>query len=185
VGGGLVCRGGFPRFITLDPADAGDRMGDYLQDIAMLDMNGGQASHDPRKMLALISSLARNEGTAASARTLTADTAGAGGPADRDTVRRYLDRLEESFVLELLLAWSTHLHSSATLRSTPKRYFTDPALPAAALRATPQGLLADLPTLGLLFKSLVIRDLRVYSQAERAEVRYYLDSKNLEADANI
>ncbi len=181
----LVCRGGFPRFITLDPADAGDRMGDYLRDIAMLDMHGGQVSHDPLKMLALISSLARNEGTAASARTLIADTAGAGGPSDRDTVRRYLDRLVESFVLEPLPAWSTHLRSSATLRSTPKRYFTDPALPAAALRATPQGLRADLPTLGLLFESLVIRDLRVYTQAERAEVRYYLDNKNLEADAII
>ena len=30
-----------------------------------------------------------------------------------------------------------------------------------------------------------MRDLRVYAQAARAEVRYYLDSKNLEADAII
>ena len=181
----LVCRGGFPRFVALDPTDAGDRMGDYLRDVAMLDMHGGEVTHDPLKMLALISSLARNEGAAASTRTLIADTAGAGGPSDRETVRKYLDRLAAAFVIEPLPAWSTHLRSSATLRSTPKRYFTDPALAAAAMRATPEGLCADLPTLGLLFESLVIRDLRVYAQTERAEVRYYLDSKNLEADAII
>ena len=178
----LVCRGGFPRFIGLDPADAAARLGDYLRDVAMVDLRGGEVSHDPLKMLALISSLARNEGTSASARTLTADT---GGPSDRDTVRRYLDRLEEAFVIEPLLAWSTHLRGSATLRSTPKRYFADPSLAAAALRASPAGLRADLAVLGLLFESLALRDLRVYSQAARAEVRYYRDSKNLEADAII
>ena len=182
----LVCRGGFPRFIAIDPLDASDRMRDYLRDIAMLDIIGsGEPSHDPLKMSALISSLARNEGTAASARTLIADTSGAGGPSDRDTVRRYLARLTEAFVIEPLPAWSTHLRSSATLRSTPKRYFADPSLAAAALRVSPAGLRGDLPALGLLFESLAVRDLRVYAQAARAEVRYYLDSKNLEADAII
>lgn len=181
----LVCRGGFPRFITMTPADAGDRMGDYLRDMAMLDIRGRGASHDPLKMLALITSLARNEGTAASARTLIADTAATGGPSDRDTVRRYLARLVEAFVVEPLPAWSTHLRSSATLRKTPKRYFSDPSLAAAALRASPAGLRADLPALGLLFESLAVRDLRVYAQAAKAEVRYYADSKNLEADAII
>ena len=181
----LVCRGGFPRFIALDSADAGARLGDYLRDVAMVDLRGGEVTHDPPKMLALISSLARNEGTSASARTLIADTASTGGPSDRDTVRRYLDRLEEAFMIEPLPAWSTHLRSSATLRSTPKRYFVDPSLAAAALRATPAGLRADLAALGLLFESLAVRDLRVYAQAAGAEVRYYRDSKNLEADAVI
>ena len=170
----------------MDPAYAGDRMRGYLRDIAMLDVRGDEASHDPLKMLALISSLARNEGTAASARTLIADTAaGAGGPSDRDTVRRYLARLIEAFVLEPLPAWSTHLRSSATLRSTPKRYFCDPSRAAAALRASPAALRADLPALRLMFESLAVRDRRVYAQAATAEVRYYLDSKNLEADAII
>ena len=181
----LVCRGGFPRFVAMDPVDASERMGDYLRDIAMIDIRGEGVSHDPVKMLALITSLARNEGTTASARTLIADTAQTGGPSDRDTVRRYLDRLVESFVIEPLPAWSAHLRNSATLRSTPKRYFADPALAAAALRATPSGLRADLPALGMLFESMALRDLRVYAQAARAEVRYYLDSKNLEADVII
>ncbi len=181
----LVCRGGFPRFTSMDPALAGDRMTDYLHDIAMLDLNGDQALHDPQKMLALLSSLARNEGTAASAATLIADTATAGGPSDRDTVARYLARLIDAFIIEPLPAWATHLRSRATLRTTPKRYFVDPSLAAAAMKASPASLRADLATLGLLFESLAIRDLRVYAQAAGAELRYYRDSKNLEADAII
>ena len=182
----LICRGGFPRFITMDPIDARDRMGDYLRDVSMLDLAvGGHTQHDPAKMQALISSLARNETTSASHQTLVDDTAGGGGPSDRDTVRRYLDRLIEAFVVEPLPAWSTHLRSRATLRSKPKRYFADPSLAGAALGASPEGLLADRASLGVLFESLAVRDLKVYAQAMRADLRYYRDSKNLEVDAII
>ncbi len=181
----LVCRGGFPRFTSLDPVSAGTRMTDYLYDMAMLDLNGDIASHDPQKMLALISSLARNEGTAASSATLIADTAKTGGPSDRDTVARYIARLIDAFVIEPLLAWATHLRSRATLRTTPKRYFVDPSLAAAALKASPATLRADLSTLGLLFESLAVRDLRVYAQAAGAELHYYHDSNGLEVDAII
>lgn len=182
----LVCRGGLPGLITLDPLDAGDRMRDYLTDIARIDLATNQpASHDPSKMLALMTSLARNEATAASARTLIADTVNAGGPADRDTVGRYVDRLIAAFVVEPLPAWSTHLRSRATLRSKPKRFYADPSMAATALRATPQGLLDDPETFGLLFESLVMRDLRVYAQGSGAEVRHYRDSANHEVDAIV
>lgn len=182
----LVCRGGLPRMIRLDPLDARDRVLDYLSDVAQIDLATNQpATHDPAKMLALITSLARNETTSASAKTLIADTANAGGPADRDTVSRYISRLVEAFVLEPLSAWSTHLRSKATLRTKSKRYFVDPSMAAAALRATPPGLLADTKTFGLLFESLAMRDLRVYTQSFGAEVRYYQDSTNHEVDVII
>ncbi len=91
----------------------------------------------------------------------------------------------EAFVVEPLPGWSTHLRSKATLRTKPKRYFVDPSLAAAAVWATPQGLLDDLATFGLLFESLVVRDLRVYAQALGAELRYYRDSAGHEVDAVI
>ena len=182
----LICRGGFPRFVTLHHRDASQRLRDYLSDLAQIDLATGEAAgHDAHKMLALIASLARNEATSASLRTLIEDTAGFGGPSDSATVRRYLARLAEAFVIEPLPAWSTHLRSTATLRSKPKRYFVDPSLAAATLRASPDGLVADLETLGLLFESLAIRDLRIYAQEADAEVMYYRDSKDHEADAII
>jgi predicted AAA+ superfamily ATPase len=39
--------------------------------------------------------------------------------------------------------------------------------------------------LGFLFESLVVRDLRIYSQPERGEVRQFRDNKGLEVDAVV
>ena len=67
----------------------------------------------------------------------------------------------------------------------PVRHFVDPSLAAAALRATPDRLLADLAYFGFLFESLVIRDLRVYAQAADARVYHYREKDGLEADAVV
>ena len=88
-------------------------------------------------------------------------------------------------VVEHQPAWVTSLRSRSALRNTPIRHFTDPSLAAAALRATPDRLLQDTKTLGFLFESMVIRDLRVYAQAADAEVYHYRDKSGLEADAVV
>ena len=88
-------------------------------------------------------------------------------------------------MIEPLPAFSAHLRSSARLRRTPKRYFADPALAVAALGASPATLGRDLQTMGLLFESMALRDLRVYAQSLDARVCYYSDDSNLEADAVI
>ena len=52
-------------------------------------------------------------------------------------------------------------------------------------RATRATLKADLKALGLLFESLVVRDLRVYSQVFRGELFHYRDESGLEVDAIV
>ena len=59
--------------------------------------------------------------------------------------------------------WPTHLRSRSVLRSKPVRHLADPSLAVAAVRATAARLLRDLDFLGLLFESMVVRDLRVSS----------------------
>ncbi len=88
-------------------------------------------------------------------------------------------------MLEPLRAWPTHLRSRSPLLVTPKHHFTDPSLAVAALRATPERLLADPEALGLLFESLVIRDLRTYAEAADAEVFSFTDAAGTEADAIV
>lgn len=61
----------------------------------------------------------------------------------------------------------------------------DPSLAVAALRATPERLLEDPELLGLLFESLVVRDLRVYAQSAEAQVLHYRDNTGLEVDAVV
>jgi predicted AAA+ superfamily ATPase len=53
------------------------------------------------------------------------------------------------------------------------------------LGASPSSLLRDLNLFGFLFESLVVRDLRVYSQPLRGEVRQFRDNKGLEIDAVV
>ena len=65
------------------------------------------------------------------------------------------------------------------------RHLADPSLAAAALRARPDRLLRDLDFLGLLFESMVVRDLRVYAQATDADVFHYREKGGLEVDAII
>ena len=72
-----------------------------------------------------------------------------------------------------------------TIRTSPKRHFTDPSIAAAALRISPDGLLQDFNTFELLFESLCVRDLRVYAHAIDGEVFHYRDKSGLEADAVV
>jgi len=65
------------------------------------------------------------------------------------------------------------------------RHFVDPSLAVAAVGATPDRLVKDVEFLGLLFESLVIRDLRIYSQTSDATVFHYRENTGLEADAIV
>lgn len=181
----LVCRGGWPGVLDA-PLDQAMRFSrDYLEEVRRTDVPRLGARRDPNRLLRLIRSLARNVSSEASVRTLAADTGGAPERLHVETVSAYLDALERLFVIEELPAYSTHLRSRSRLRKSSKRFFADPSLAAAALRAGPDRLLADLEQFGFLFESLVIRDLRVYAQANDAEVYHYRDNTGLEADAVI
>ena len=102
-----------------------------------------------------------------------------------DTVRGYLAALRRLMVYEEQPAWSPRLRSRSLLRRAPKRHFVDPSLAVAALGATPARLLADLNFLGLLFESMVYRDLSVYSRNCDASVYHYRDNTSLEVDALV
>ena len=111
-------------------------------------------------------------------------SAGAKGPAD-STLRAYLDELTRLFVIEPLEAWSVHLRSPNRLRRTPKRYFTDPALAVPVLASSLAAVSRDFRAMGLLFESMAVRDLRVYTQSAGGHVYYYGDHGGLEADAVV
>jgi predicted AAA+ superfamily ATPase len=55
----------------------------------------------------------------------------------------------------------------------------------AALGTGPERLLQDVETLGLLFESLVVRDLRIYAQTIDANVLHYREDSGLEVDAIV
>lgn len=187
-----ICVGGWPAHIGLDEATARRSARDHLRESVLVDVRAaGGVRHDRDSLMALARSVARNVATEARTSKLVADMVGPDHD-DSDTMRvwrqtatAYLAALQRIFLVEDQPAWPGHLRSRAVLRKTPKRHLVDPSLAAAALRASPDRLIADTHTLGLLFESLAVRDLRIYSQREGASVYHYRDSDNLEVDAII
>ncbi|MDE0370600.1 MAG: DUF4143 domain-containing protein [bacterium] len=180
-----VCVGGWPGSLALEEVDARLAVADYVSEVVRLDIpSASGVRHRPAAVRRLMRSLARHVATEAKATTLVSDMGGK-SVASRSSVNAYLDALERVFLVENQPAWSVGLRSRATLRRAPKRHFVDPSLAASMLRATPERLLADPATFGLLFESLVVRDLRIYSQPDRGEVFHYRDDTGLEVDAVI
>lgn len=181
----LVSAGGWPANIGRSPPQIAHANRGYLEEIRRTDISRASGkTRDPVKVGRLLRSLARNVATPVSMSKLAAEVGG-GAAVKADTVGEYLDALERLMVVENQPAWSPHLRSRKTLRNAPVRHFVDPSLAVAALRATPERLLADLAFLGFLFESLAVRDLRVYAQAVDAEVFHYREKDGLEVDAIV
>jgi predicted AAA+ superfamily ATPase len=181
-----VVRGGWPGIRHLAVTDAARALRDYLDRIRRTDIEAVDGvRRDPERVQAVLRSLARHVGTQAALTTIAADAAMTGTKVTDDTVADYLNALARLMIVEDQPAWNTHLRSSHALRTTPTRHFTDPSLAVAALRASPDALLKDLNTFGLLFESLVVRDLRVYAQPLDGQVFHYRDQSQLEVDAIV
>lgn len=181
-----IAVGGWPGYRDLTVTQSLRRVRDYLEEIARVDINRvDHRRHDPGKVARVMQSLARNLATAVSIRTLAVDAGGADGALEHETVHNYLDALERLMIIEDQPAWAPHLRSRSILRKASKRHFVDPSLAVAALRATPERLLKDMHLFGFLFESMVIRDLRVYAQANDARVLQYRDNTELEVDAIV
>ena len=181
----LLCRGGWPGQLDLPLVEVQENLRAYLTEVARTDVArlDGTASRDPDGIERLLRSLARNTATEARDTTLAADVEPE--PLHRHSVRAYTAALRRLFVLEEQPAWSVGLRSRSALRSSPKRHLADPSLAAAALGADPDRLLAEPATLGVLFESLVVRDLRVLAQPLGGRVNHLRDAAGREVDAVV
>jgi len=178
--------GGWPNLIGAGVKAALRFMQDYITLAAEVDISRfGGKRRDPQKLIRLMQSLARNISTEASISSLAKDTGGDKEKLNDETVTEYLQALERLMIVEHLPAWNTHIRCADTLRKAPKRHFVDPSLAVGALGLTPVKLKADLNYFGLLFESLVIRDLRIYAEANDGKVYHYRDSRGMEVDAII
>jgi uncharacterized protein len=182
----LVSVGGWPGLQNRSVDDGLAALRGYLADTAAVDLRRVDGvKREPQRVKQVMQSLARYTATQVSARSIAADVGGSNDPIKVHTVLDYIDALSRVFVVEDLPAWAPALRSRSRLRETPKRHFVDPSLAVAALGARPERLVREVDTLGLLFESLVVRDLRIYAQAMDADVFHYHDNTGLEADAIV
>ncbi|MDD2599836.1 MAG: DUF4143 domain-containing protein [Kiritimatiellae bacterium] len=181
-----IALGGWPGLIGENSAAAFEFTRNYVTLIAEVDVDRvSERRRNSLKVLRFIRSLSRNISTEASVRAIASDAGGSDDTLDNETASAYLQALERLMVTENLPAWNPHIRSSAALRKSPKRHFCDPSLALGALGITAKKLASDLNFLGMLFESVVIRDLRVYAWADGGSVSHYRDASGHEVDAII
>lgn len=181
----LVIRGGWPATLAR-PLAAGALSEGYLEDVLAHDITAlDEVKRDAEKMRFLIRSLARNESTIVSNRTLISDL-DEGGKINKNTVTDYLDVLNRLHLLANQPAYRENVRSPERVGVSTKRHFVDPSLAVAALGLNIEGLLADLRTFGFLFEALCEHDLRVYAEAMGGTLRHYRNNvSGFEIDAII
>ena len=183
----LIIRGGWPGSLGLPSEQAALLPGAYLDAVIDDDvyrMDG--VKRDTQKMRQLLRSLARNESTTATNKTLMRDIKAVDDEdIDGNTVAAYLDIFQRLFLTDNQPPFSTGIRSSVRVKQAEKRHFADPSLACALLKATPAGLLGDLETLGFLFEALCERDLRIYAQSFGGSLYHYQDYSGREIDAVI
>ncbi len=179
--------GGFPTLLNKNIKQATQLNRAYIELLAEVDMSRvSNVNRDPLKVRSLLRSLARNTATLVEISTLEKDIQQVDNDnLSRPTIYDYLDALNRLMIVEDQPAWNPHIRSSASLRKSAKRHFTDVCLAVAALGLDKKSLLKDLNFTGFLFESLVIHELRIYGQANDAKVYHYRDSSGLEVDAIV
>ncbi len=183
----LIIRGGWPGSLNLTVDQASLLPSEYLNaviDDDVFRIDG--IKRNTTKMRLLLRSLARNESTTVTNKTLKNDIKEIDDEdIDVETVKEYLDIFERLFITDNQLPFSTGVRSSVRVKQAVKRHFSDPSLACSLLKVTPSSLLGDLETLGFLFESLCERDLKIYAESFGASLYHYQDYQNREIDAVI
>lgn len=183
----ITCRGGWPLALNMENKVALAQAFDYIDAVEKRDISQVDGiSRDSTRTHRLLRSYARHQGAQASYRTIKADlTANESDTLNEDTIASYINALKKLFVIEDSEAWNPNLRSKSAIRTSDTRYFIDPSIATAALGLGPEDLMNDLETFGLMFETLCIRDLRIYSEALNGKVFHFRDRNGLECDAVI
>jgi len=183
----LICRGGWPLSLDVSSDVALRQSVDYVDAVINEDISRVDGVKKKTSLVRrLMRVLARNQGTQVTIDSLVKDvSANETVENSRNTIASYLNALKMIFVIEDMEAWNPKLRSKTAVRTSDTRYFIDPSIATASLRLGPGDLIADIETMGFMFETLAVRDLRVYADAIDADVYHYRDKSNLECDAVV
>ena len=178
-----VCRGGWPRALTnKTPRSKLEIAKDLYRQTYSVDIsNIDGVKRNPRLAQTLLQSYSRNLCTLANLSTIFGDVRANHDVTD-PTLYDYIHALEKLYIIEDVPAWCPAIRSKSAIRSSNKRNLIDPSIAVAALGLSPDYFNTDFKTLGFLFESLCIRDLKIYSSAMDGAMSYYHDRYGLEAD---
>lgn len=182
-----IIRGGWPGNQNTSIQEAGIIPSEYVKAVIEDDVHRvDDTPKNRQKVLLLLRSLARNECTTVSVKTLKNDIKEIDDEdVDTRTIAAYLDVLERLFLIENQNPFDTNIRSSVRVKQSVKRHFVDPSLACAILQLNTERMIGDLNTFVFLFESLVERDLRIYAETFGGKLYHYQNYQNQEIDAVI
>lgn len=178
-----ICRGGWPRaLLNPTPRAKLEIAKDLYRQTYSVDIsNIDRIKRNPRWAQAILQSYSRNICTLAETKTIKGDVKANHDVSDQ-TIYDYINALERLYIIDDIDAWCPAIRSKTVIRASKKRNLTDPSIAVAALGLSPEYFNTDFKTLGFLFESLCIRDLKIYSSSFDGTMSYYRDRYGLEAD---
>ncbi len=182
-----VLIGGWPSTIGMSVDQSIIVAKEYIKSVLNEDIyKVDNVKRDKHKVELLLKSLARNEATTVTNKTLKNDIKEKDyDDVDANTITNYLNLLNDLYLVENIPPYSSRIRSSLRVKQSEKRHFVDPSLPCAILHLTKDKLLNDLNYFGFLFESMVERDLLTYVDSFNAKLYHYQDYANNEIDAVI
>ena len=184
----LICRGGWPISLQDDKELGLEIMYNYYNSLFIFEYSDNEKFRDlkPETLKTILASYARNISTEASISSMLRDLEIRDNfKIDRDTLEKYIEALNDLYIIEDVNAWNPNIRSKTSIRTTPTRHFVDTSIACRALNISPNDLVNDLNTMGLFFEDLAVRDLKIYANTFGGEVRHYRDNAGLECDAII
>ena len=178
-----ICRGGWPRALLNKTIRSQLEIANDLfyqtchRDISAID----GVRRNPLWAEKVLNSYSRNICTLAETKTIFGDV-NSTTDMTKPTYYDYVQALESLYIIEDIPAWCPSIRSKESIRASNKRNLIDPSIAVAALGITPEYFNNDFRTLGFLFESLCIRDLKIYSSIMDGKISYYHDRYGLEAD---
>lgn len=174
-----VVRGGLPEAVgRTDPQRRARFLDAYVQ--SLIDRDVRQLSEIQRKgeLRRLVRLLAARNGTLIAAGSLESELG-----LSRPTIARYLQALEEIFLVKRIPGWSRNLGTRAT--ATPKLFFVDSGIAAQEVGTEARSLLRPAGQFGPLLESFVLSELarQLTWSRHQAELSHYRDRDRYEVDA--
>lgn len=178
-----ICRCGWPKSLMnkTDRSKLEVAKDLYLQTYSVDISNVDNVKRNPRWAQAILQSYSRNICTLADTKTILGDVK-ANFDISQPTFDAYVQALEKLYIIEDIDAWSPAIRSKSVIRASKKRNFIDPSIAVSAMGLSPEYFNTDFKTLGFLFESLCLRDLKIYSSHNNGFISYYHDRYGLEAD---
>ncbi len=174
-----IVRGGLPEAASRsDPLRRQRFFDSYVQ--ALIDRDVRQLSDIQRKdeLRKLVRLLAARSATIIGAQSLESALG-----LSRPTISRYLQALEEIFLVKRIPGWSRNLGTRAT--ASPKLIFVDSGIAANEISIDARSMIRPGAPFGLLLESFVLSELarQLTWSSQAAELFHYRDQSKFEVDA--